>query len=55
MEVAQKFTKDKNGKGPTDTGFDVTNVVQWGAEMSLDEESGWSCPGLPERRRLLER
>ena len=43
VEVAQKLTKDKNGKGPTDAGFDVTNVVQWGAEMSLDEESGWSC------------
>ena len=43
LEVAQKFTVDKNGKGPKDTGFDATNVVQWGAEMSLDEESGWSC------------
>ena len=43
VEVAQKLTKDKNGKGPLDAGFDVTNVVQWGAEMSLDEESGWSA------------
>jgi len=43
VTVAQKLTKDNTGKGPTDSGFDVTNVVQWGAEMSLDEESGWSC------------
>jgi multiple sugar transport system substrate-binding protein len=43
LEVAQKFTKDKNGKGPTDSGFDITNVVQWGVEMALDEESGWSA------------
>ena len=43
VEVANKFTKDKNGKGPKDAGFDVTNVVQWGAEMALDEESGWSA------------
>jgi multiple sugar transport system substrate-binding protein len=43
LEVAQKFTKDKNGKGPADSGFDPTNVVQWGAEMALDEESGWSA------------
>jgi multiple sugar transport system substrate-binding protein len=43
VEVATKFTVDKNGKGPKDAGFDITNVVQWGAEMSLDEESGWSC------------
>jgi multiple sugar transport system substrate-binding protein len=42
LAVAQQLTKDKNGKGPTDSGFDVTNVVQWGAEMALDEESGWS-------------
>jgi multiple sugar transport system substrate-binding protein len=42
LTVAQQLTKDKNGKGPTDSGFDVTNVVQWGAEMALDEESGWS-------------
>jgi multiple sugar transport system substrate-binding protein len=42
-EVGMKFTKDKNGKGPSDSGFDITNVVQWGAEMYLDEESGWSC------------
>lgn len=43
VEVAQKFTVDNTGKTPKDAGFDVTNVVQWGAEMSLDEESGWSC------------
>jgi len=43
LEVAQKFTKDKNGKGPKDSGFDIGNVVQWGAEMALDEESGWSA------------
>jgi len=43
VEVAQKFTVDKNGKGPKDSGFDITNVAQWGAEMSLDEESGWSA------------
>ena len=43
LEVAQKLTVDKNGKGPKDSGFDVTNVVQWGAEMALDEESGWSA------------
>jgi multiple sugar transport system substrate-binding protein len=43
VEIAQKFTLDANGKGPQDDGFDVTNVVQWGIEMALDEESGWSA------------
>jgi multiple sugar transport system substrate-binding protein len=42
LEVAQKFTKDKNGKGPNDSGFDVANVTQWGIEMHLDEESGFA-------------
>lgn len=42
LEAALKLTKDKDGNGPTDAKFDVTNVVQWGIEMSLDEESGWS-------------
>jgi multiple sugar transport system substrate-binding protein len=41
-EVAMKFTKDKNGKGPADADFDVANVTQWGIEMQLDEESGWA-------------
>lgn len=43
LETAQKFTLDANGKGPLDAGFDITNVVQWGIEMALDEESGWSA------------
>jgi multiple sugar transport system substrate-binding protein len=43
VEVAGKFTKDKAGKGPADAGFDIGNVTQWGIEMSLDEESGWSA------------
>jgi multiple sugar transport system substrate-binding protein len=43
VEVATKFTKDKNGKGPQDPDFDLANVVQWGIEMALDEESGWSA------------
>lgn len=43
LDAAMKLTKDKNGKGPQDADFDVTNVVQWGIEMALDEESGWSC------------
>lgn len=43
LDTALKLTKDKNGKGPQDADFDVTNVVQWGIEMALDEESGWSC------------
>jgi multiple sugar transport system substrate-binding protein len=43
VEVAQKFTLDANGKGPMDAGFDAANVVQWGIEMALDEESGWSA------------
>lgn len=42
-EVAVKFTKDANGKTPMDDGFDVANVTQWGIEMALDEESGWSA------------
>lgn len=42
-EVAMKFTKDANGKGPGEDGFDVANVIQWGIEMALDEESGWSA------------
>ena len=40
IDVALQFTKDKNGKGPSDTGFDYNNVSQWGIEMALDEESG---------------
>lgn len=43
LDTALKLTKDKNGKGPKDSGFDVTNVTQWGIEMALDEESGWSA------------
>lgn len=43
LEVATKFTKDKNGKGPKDADFDAANVTQWGIEMALDEESGWSA------------
>jgi len=43
LEVAQKFTKDANGKGPGDAAFDTANVAQWGIEMALDEESGWSA------------
>ena len=42
LSTAMKLTQDKNGKGPQDKDFDVTNVTQWGIEMSLDEESGWS-------------
>jgi multiple sugar transport system substrate-binding protein len=43
VEVAKKFTKDKNGKGPEEAGFDIGNVTQWGIEMDLGEESGWSA------------
>ena len=43
LETAQKFTLDANGKTPADADFDVANVVQWGIEMALDEESGWSA------------
>lgn len=43
VEVATKFTKDANGKGPADADFDPANVAQWGIEMALDEESGWSA------------
>jgi multiple sugar transport system substrate-binding protein len=43
VEVATKFTKDKNGKGPKDADFDAASVTQWGIEMALDEESGWSA------------
>ncbi len=42
LDTALQLTKDKDGNGPNDANFDVTNVVQWGIEMSLDEESGWS-------------
>jgi multiple sugar transport system substrate-binding protein len=42
-ETAVQLTKDANGNGPTDANFDATNVVQWGIEMALDEESGWSA------------
>jgi multiple sugar transport system substrate-binding protein len=41
VDVATRFTKDQNGKGPNDVGFDYNNVAQWGIEMALDEESGW--------------
>ncbi len=30
IELAQKLTLDKNGKTPTDAGFDPTNIVQYG-------------------------
>jgi len=43
VTVAKKFTKDSAGKGPDDPAFDIANVTQWGIEMALDEESGWSC------------
>lgn len=43
VEVATKFTKDKNGNGPNDPSFDLANVTQWGIEMDLGEEAGWSC------------
>lgn len=43
LDAGLKFTKDKNGKGPQDADFDVANVTQWGLEMALDEESGWSA------------
>ncbi|MEZ4869429.1 MAG: extracellular solute-binding protein [Caldilineaceae bacterium] len=42
LNTAIQLTKDKDGNGPNDANFDVTNVVQWGIEMALDEESGWS-------------
>jgi len=42
LKVATKLTVDKNGKHPDESGFDPTNVKQWGLEMNLDEESGWS-------------
>jgi len=42
LQAAMKLTKDKDGNAPGDANFDVANVVQWGIEMSLDEESGWS-------------
>lgn len=31
IEVAKKFTKDSNGKGPDDKAFDPKNIAQWGA------------------------
>jgi multiple sugar transport system substrate-binding protein len=43
VQTALKLTKDKDGNGPQDANFDITNVVQWGIEMALDEESGWSA------------
>jgi len=43
VDTAIKLTKDANGNGPNDANFDVANVIQWGVEMSLDEESGWSA------------
>ena len=30
IKLAQSLTLDKNGKHPTDAGFDVNNVTQWG-------------------------
>src|SRR5690242_1622411 len=43
VDTAVKLTKDANGNGPNDANFDPANVTQWGIEMSLDEESGWSA------------
>ncbi len=36
---AQQLTVDANGKHPTDSGFDVNNVVQWGVQWPF---SNWT-------------
>ncbi|MFC5449080.1 ABC transporter substrate-binding protein [Paenibacillus aestuarii] len=40
IEVAQKMTKDKNGKHPNEAGFDENNIVQYGFDFPRDFH-GW--------------
>jgi len=49
--LAMKLTVDKNGKDPTEAGFDPSNIVQWGFESqfmdnyNLRAESAWFGTG----------
>jgi multiple sugar transport system substrate-binding protein len=42
LSAAQKLTKDNRGRTPVDPGFDLNNVVQWGARVN-----GWWLYTLP--------
>ncbi|QGQ94136.1 sugar ABC transporter substrate-binding protein [Paenibacillus psychroresistens] len=35
LEIAKKMTLDKNGKNPTEAGFDAKNIVQWGVASGV--------------------
>lgn len=39
ISVAQKLTTDKNGKHPTDSGFDATNIVTYGLGFNMNHHA----------------
>lgn len=43
VDVAKKLTKDKNGKTPSDAGFDTQNIVTYGANFNT---ISWMWPVL---------
>ncbi len=47
LKDCQRLTLDRNGKHPTDSGFDAQHVVQWGTTLSDSMSAWWGWQIVP--------
>ena len=47
LRDAQRLTLDRNGKHPTDAGFDPAHVVQWGTSLAGSMSAWWGWQIIP--------